>query len=132
MRLHTSLMLLSLTLLSFAAAAETLVGWRGDGTGCYPDADPPVTWGRSSKAVQGLRYQPQKPGAEASGKAMPDGVIREWLVLGPVPVPDVPKPIEQETLEGEIQFAPEDGGKVDTLVWKKVSAETSTLDFNTL
>ncbi len=28
-------------------AAETNVGWRGDGSGVYPDAHPPTTWSRS-------------------------------------------------------------------------------------
>ena len=116
-------------LFTFTASAETIVGWRGDGSGCYPDATPPVTWGRVSKAVKGLRFQVQKPGAEASGKSMEDGVVREWLVLGPVPVPDVPKAIEKETLPGEFQFAPEENDKVESLTWKKVQAATSTLDF---
>lgn len=114
------------------SASETQIGWRGDGSGQFPDATPPTTWGRVSKAVKGLRYQTQKPGAEASGKPMPDGVVREWLILGPVPVPDVPKPTEKDTLPGELQFAPVDGDKVESLTWKKIETDRSTLDFTGL
>ena len=30
------------------------VGWRGDGTGRYPDADPPLNWGRVARSVKNL------------------------------------------------------------------------------
>ena len=121
-------------ILTYSAAAETTVGWRGDGSGRFPDADPPVTWGRVSKGVKGLRFQAQKPKAdgEATGTAMADGVVREWLVLGPIPVPDVPKAAEHDTLPGELQFAPDEGDKLENLVWKKIDTATSTLDFTAL
>ncbi|MDB6031078.1 MAG: bamB 3, partial [Verrucomicrobiales bacterium] len=64
--------------------------------------------------------------------SMPDGVVREWLVLGPVPVPDVPKASEKDTLPNELQLAPEEGDKVAGLVWKKVNANSATLDFTAL
>src|SRR5436305_10767958 len=86
---------LLLSLPASSLAGETNIGWRGDGTGRFPNADPPLTWGRVSTAVKSLRYQARKPaGNEPAGKSMADGVIRDWLVLGPVPVPDVPKPSE--------------------------------------
>lgn len=40
--LYTILILLSLILTS--RIEGQVVGWRGDGTGCYPQATPPVTW----------------------------------------------------------------------------------------
>jgi len=33
------------------AAAETSVGWRGDGTGVYPDARPPVKWSATENVI---------------------------------------------------------------------------------
>jgi len=33
------------------AAAETSVGWRGDGTGVYPDAQPPVKWSATENVL---------------------------------------------------------------------------------
>ena len=119
--------------LACTAVAETTVGWRGDGTGRYPDADPPVTWGRVSNAVKGLRFQARKPkNAEVSGQPMSDGVIREWLVLGPVPVPDIPKAVESNTLQNELQLEPGEGDKTGDLAWKLVSADSATLNFTAL
>ena len=131
-RLFAGLLFLS-TLPVHGAAAETSVGWRGDGTGRFPDADPPVTWGRVSNAVKGLRFQARKPkDAEPAGKPMPDGVIREWLVLGPVPVPDVPKPVESDTLQNEVQLEPDEGDKTGGPAWKLVSVDSAILNFTAL
>jgi len=55
------------------------MGWRGDGTGRYPTADPPVTWGRASKAVKGLRFQGRRPKDAERGTSMPDGA---WFGTG--------------------------------------------------
>src|SRR5438045_9620918 len=72
--------------LSFANEEDgAIVGWRGDGSGRYPGATPPTTWGRVSKAVQGLRTKASRPGDADRGDPMADGVIREWLVLSPAP-----------------------------------------------
>ncbi len=118
------------TLLAGSASAQTAVGWRGDGTGRFPDVDAPVTWGRVSAAVKGLRFQARKPkSAEPDGKPMPDGVIREWLVLGPVPVPDVPKAVESDTLPNELQLEPDEGEKIGALAWKSATADSGTLNF---
>jgi len=59
--------------------AEHPVGWRNDGTGQFPGANPPTTWQRVSKAMEGLRSQAAKPGDGPSGVPMSDGVIRQWL-----------------------------------------------------
>src|SRR5689334_7067953 len=34
---------------AIGAEPEHITGWRGDGTGRYPDANPPTTWSRSEK-----------------------------------------------------------------------------------
>src|SRR3954449_10410136 len=67
-----------------AIAADNTIGWRGDGTGKYPGTHPPVTWSRTSTAVKALRFSAENPGGADSGTAMSDGVIREWLVVGPL------------------------------------------------
>lgn len=38
-------------LLSLESVAAPLTGWRGDGTGRYPDARPPLTWSKDSNVV---------------------------------------------------------------------------------
>ena len=70
---------------SFSPSPERPIGWRGDGNGRYPAAEPSLNWGCESKAVRELRVQARKPAAGDTGKPMTDGVIREWLVLGPAP-----------------------------------------------
>ncbi|MCY3024215.1 MAG: PQQ-binding-like beta-propeller repeat protein, partial [Planctomycetota bacterium] len=111
-----------------AVAAEPAIGWRGDGTGRFPSADPPATWGRVSKSVKGLRCQARKPKDADRGTPMPDGVAREWLVLGPVPLPEGAK-VERDTLPNEVQFAPDEGEKLSRLTWTKLTTDTAWVDF---
>jgi len=113
---------------SWAVAAESPMGWRGDGTGKYPAADPPTTWGRASTAVKGLRYQARKPKAEDAGSPMPDGVVREWLMLGPVPVSD-DYDVKQDALPGEAALDPDEGEKTGPGTWQKVASDAAYLDF---
>ncbi|MBM4042353.1 MAG: hypothetical protein FJ290_28000 [Planctomycetes bacterium] len=120
-----------LVCLSSAHALAAAQGWRGDGSGKYPDADPPITWSRISKAVSGLRYPVENPTEVVAGKPMRDGVAREWLVLGPVPLPPEAK-VENDTLPNESDFAPVEGDKVGELAWKKVAADAALLDFAAL
>lgn len=123
--------------LACAARAAT-VGWRGDGTGKYPDATPPVAWGRVSKAVKGLRFQAQPPKEGDAGAPMPDGVAREWLVLGPVPLADAAA-FDKPTLPEEAQLAPREGDRAPGagdgpagLAWRKVTLDNAHLDFAAL
>lgn len=126
-----SLGILACLLISAAAGQPKIIGWRNDGTGKYPAADPPTTWGQTSTAVEGLRFMARKPAAHDAGTPMPDGVIRQWLVLGPVPFPRDAK-IEEDTLPGEAELAPDEGRKTSDLTWKKVTLETAYLDFTKL
>lgn len=62
---------------------------------------------------------------------MPDGVIRQWLILGPVPSPQE-NPAQQDVLPGEAELAPEEGQKTGQWVWKTITVDTSWLDFAAL
>ncbi|MBE3068778.1 MAG: hypothetical protein IMZ66_00940, partial [Planctomycetes bacterium] len=106
-------------------------GWRGDGTGKYTSADPPAQWQRISLLMKGLRYSAAEPKEADAGKPMPDGVVREWLVLGPVPFPKELK-IDKEALAGEATLAPEEGLKTGDRAWKKVALDSAYLDFAAL
>ena len=105
-------------------AEPATMGWRGDGTGKFPAANPPVVWGRVSKAVRGLRFQATRPREGDAGRPMPDGVAREWLVLGPVPLVD-PAAFDKEPPPAESDSP---GG----LGWKRVAIDNGCLDFATL
>ena len=113
---------------SWAVAAESPMGWRGDGTGKWPAADPPVNWARASTAVKNLRYQARRPKADDPGSLMPDGVVREWLVLAPVPVSD-DYDIKHDALPGEAAFDPDEGEKAGPCTWQKAVPDAAYLDF---
>lgn len=115
---------LALTLV-LGSAAFAQEGWRRDGTGKYPSADPPTAWGRVSLPVKGLRYRASRPASGDAGAPMSDGVAREWLVLSPAPEGTKP---EKETIPGEAELCPVEGEGG----WKKVTLETAWMDFNLL
>ena len=113
-----------------AAEKERVMGWRGDGSGRYPDANPPLDWGRISKTVKGLAAQARRPqGDEAPGKeiAIPDGVLRKWLVLGPLAIPGSGN--AEEALRNAETLSPNENEKAGDQTWQAVTAETSCLDF---
>lgn len=121
---------------SAAVAADgQIVGWRGNGSGCYPTATPPTQWGRTSTGLKQIRYQAAKPKGDASaGKSLADGVIRQWLVLGPVAVPAAAKAdtAKFEMIKGEADLAPDAGDKVGKAAWKAADSEDEMLDFASL
>ena len=113
----------------FRPSPEHPFGWRGDGSGKSPGAPPPVHWGRTAVGVKGLRFQATKPKAGETGKQMTDGVIREWLVLGPVPRADENNFIKGLTNKLDSAFSPGENDKAADLAWKKVETDTAMLDF---
>ena len=116
----------------FVPSPEHPVGWRGDGSGRFPGAEPPQHWGRVAKSLKPLRAQAAKPKEGDTGQPISDGSIREWLILGPVPVPDELKKLDKDVLPDEAKLEPEEGQKAGDLVWKKISSESQTLNFRAL
>jgi len=114
----------------FRPTPEQPVGWRGDGSGRYPAANPPLHWERVAKTIKALRSQVKKPKEGETGQPIPDGVVREWLVLGPIQAPEGFK--GGELLPGEAQLSPDENEKAGGLAWKKVKAETAAIDFKSL
>jgi len=118
-----------------AGATTKVVGWRGDGSGRYPDARPPLRWGRVARSILALRAQADRPKPEQTGRPIADGVVREWLVLGPHPLPEGfknAKDFRKEIIPGESAFDPSEGHVVAELKWTRVAVETSTLDFRAI
>ena len=97
------------------AAAATLPaaevsGWRGDGSGRYPERRSSARLGSDRQerhAVVGPGGKPEKGTTPTAQAAMPDGVIRHWLVLGPLPVSDETK--AENILPGAEGLSPDDG-----------------------
>jgi hypothetical protein len=115
----------------FKPSPETPYGWRGDGNGRFPGAQPPLKWGRRSKAVTELRTQPSKPKEGETGKPLAEGTILDWLVLGPVPIP-AGKQAKEDFGVGEGEYAPDPGQKLGEAEWKPHHCDAPVLNFNPL
>lgn len=117
--------------LAAAASAQEapVVGWRNDGSGRYPAAAPPLTWGRSSASIRSLRLHAANPPEGAAGAPMADGVLREWLVL--TPPPGIAR-VDKEMAPEEGRLDPAENEKLGDGAWKKVSLETAWLDFQAI
>ncbi len=111
----------------FRPTPDRPMGWRGDGSGHFPGATPPVRWGQAAKSVKGLRAQAAKPKEGDKGKPIPDGVIREWLVLAPVTTNE--QALFKPSADGKIDPQPDENAKQDGATWKKMETDTSVLDF---
>jgi hypothetical protein len=116
-----------------AAEGDKVVGWRGDGSGRFPDANPPTQWGKVSRVMSGLRCRADKPRDDKPGGTPACcGAITEWLVLGPFPLPADGKGIDEALLEDEAGCRPAEGDKVKGLAWRKVTVPGTALDFSAL
>jgi outer membrane protein assembly factor BamB len=107
-------------------SGQTVNGWRGNGTGLWPDANPPLEWSRIPKGVVAdLRTRADRP---ADDDKAPDalrlekGLVREWLVLGPFPVADSVRDFNKAAFPDENTARPGVGDRVDSLVWRKLTA----------
>ncbi len=118
----------SLAVFAQDRTATSIVGWRGDGTGRYPDATPPIHWGINSKVVKELSSQCKRPKDADTGKPIPDGVIRSWLLL----VDYAGALAEGDAAKALVDSSPDENDKVGDLSWKAIAADTSTLDVNAL
>ncbi len=100
-------------------AAEPTSGWRGNQTGLWPDAKPPIEWHRKPLgALDGLRASASRPKDDQPGSAplVEKGLIRDWLVVGPFAVEDSVKYFDQDFLGGIND--PAEGDKVRDMEWK--------------
>jgi len=105
------------------------MGWRGDGTGRYPNANPSLDWGRIAKSVKELSAQARKPKGDApppKEASIADGTIHEWLVLGPLPNPKDSK--TDDFLPDIDKLSPDEGDKALEHAWQAVKVDTSCLD----
>jgi len=104
-------------------------GWRGDGSGRYPQAHPPLEWGRVARSIQEMSAQAGKPKDDAlpaKEAAIPDGVIRQWLVLGPLALAEDKKP--EAVLPNAEALSPDAGDKAGDSAWKAVTLDISCMD----
>ncbi|MCL2648840.1 MAG: PQQ-binding-like beta-propeller repeat protein [Phycisphaerales bacterium] len=125
LRLRWLALALVMDSVAMGANEAGVMGWRGDGTGIYPSVTPPTKWQLISEEVAGLRFQAMPPSGEAaSGSPMPDGIIREWLVAGPIADKDDPLNVENQSA-----LSPKAGDKFGAAEWKAIKAQTAYVDF---
>ncbi len=106
-----------------------MTGWRGNGTGCFPEATPPTQWETISQVMKGLKCQARKPATEApSGLPAYCGAVPEWLVLGPLAAQGE-KPIETEVIAGEANVSPDEGQEAGGAKWTRSVSENGIVDF---
>jgi outer membrane protein assembly factor BamB len=129
MRIFQVLLCAPLTVLLLPAAAgraaDPVSGWRGNGTGLWPDATPPLEWHRLPRgALDGLRASADAPKAKEHGDAplVVKGLVREWLVAGPFAVEDSEKDFDRDFLDGETTVEPAAGRGAGDAAWKPAAA----------
>lgn len=113
----------------FSPSLQRPIGWRGDGSGRYPGATPPLEWGRWAKGLtHEIRYQNTRPdkNTTVSGARLELGIIKDWLVAGPFAVTDPEKDIEQAFITEDATLDPNAGDKAGVGVWKKVHVGIET------
>jgi outer membrane protein assembly factor BamB len=113
---------------NFQPSPEHPFGWRGDGNGRFTAAQPPVTWGRVSKAILGVCSQARKPKPDDKGAPLSDGLIRDWLIVGPVPIP-AGKAAKDDFGTDEAKLFPDAGEKLGDVEWTAMTLDSAWLNF---
>jgi outer membrane protein assembly factor BamB len=100
--------------------ADAVSGWRGNGTGLWPDAKTPLEWYRLPRgALEGMCATAKRPTGPGPGESTPieKGLLREWLVLGPFPVDDSVRDFDRAFLGDEAAAEPPSAGTVSGKAW---------------
>jgi hypothetical protein len=125
MRIPSVLFLLFVSALSVSPASEPTSGWRGNGTGLWPEAKVTTEWSRiPHRSTERLwcRGNPspnEKPGAT---EVVEKGLIREWLVIGPFGVADSEKNFDDDLLNGESLVEPNVGNNIGDHKWTPLTS----------
>jgi len=119
----------------FQPSLQRPSGWRGDGSGRYTGATPPVTFERNIiTPISRFRCQAKRPPANAEAGAAGEVAgslvsqyagayrITEWLVLGPVVPSNPAKPLDSPAVPNEAALAPDEGEATGELKWRRVES----------
>ena len=115
--------------LDFKPTPERPVGWRGDWTGRFPGATPPMEWNRRVKGITTeIKYQAVKPSGEPGSDSFPLEyfTLKEWLVAGPYAAEDSAQNIEKDFLGGEEKVEPDGNARAGDSTWKPLRVGTGT------
>ena len=119
----------------FKPTPQRPVGWRGDWTGRFPGATPPIQWSRRVKGITSeVKYQADKPSGEPDADCHPLEyfTIKDWLLAGPYAVEDPAREIDKDFLGGEAKVEPAQGAKAGGSTWKRlrVCIETQSTHYH--
>ena len=112
--------------------APAAIGWRGNLTGLFPDAQVPVEWGIvSTGPAEGMKSAATLPaGADQKDVApVAGGLLTKWLAIGPFAVKDGFADFTKELVPGEASLAPKAGDKTGGLEWKPVAPASDGVTF---
>ena len=102
-----------------------VVGWRGNWTGRYPEANPPTNWCvRPKSPAYGLRCQAGKPRPGDLGenaKPVWAGDVNEWLTLGSFNAKDAASALDEPFLPDEAGTEPAEDDKVGEIAWQRLA-----------
>jgi outer membrane protein assembly factor BamB len=103
----------------FYPSPERPIGWRADGTGRFPAANPPAQWGRTIKGfyaeLQCRAGRPQSPAK--AGELLNMGFLRDWVIVGPFDTKDFKTGIDEDILKDEAALQPRVGDKSGDRTW---------------
>lgn len=120
----------------FRPSADRPVGWRGDGSGAYPAANPPVEWYRRPRGIfQSLRASGMKPkGTASEGQPLIMGMVRSWMVAGPFEAKSLEGALTEVVQPNEAVLQPAAGQSLGGKPWKpySISVANQSQDFRRL
>ncbi len=125
-----ALSLLLLMLATGPGTADTGIanGWRGNGTGLWPDSRAPLEWQRTPMGVAAaLRIRADRPPdmdkPVADAVPLQKGIVRDWLVLGPFAVKDAVQEFKEPRLADDAGVRPSAGDGAGERRWKRMTAQ---------
>lgn len=128
----TSVLLATASLLLAQDKPAPTLGWRGNWTGLYPDAQAPAEWSNvSTGPMQTMKCATTRPADGSDRDALPvaKGLVMGWLVIGPFHVQDGSKEFDKEIIPDEAKLAPANGQKVGDLEWHYAEPTSDGVSF---
>ncbi|MCW8133112.1 MAG: PQQ-binding-like beta-propeller repeat protein [Planctomycetota bacterium] len=114
----------------YLPSPENPVGWRGDGSGRYPGATPPMEWYVRLKNCPGLATSAGKPkGPPARLEPSVDIALNDWIGIGPWTVASKKEGLDTAHLPDELTVEPSEGEKAGDKAWKRLNAQNGGMNF---
>ena len=125
-----------LVTLGTAAVAQdkgpACIGWRGNGTGLFPDSKAPTQWSNiSTGPMASMKCATTMPadGGDKDAAPVEGGLVSKWLVVGPLKTEDPAKDFDKPQIPDEANLAPKVGDKVGDLAWRYVTPNYDAVSF---